>query len=150
MQVRNKHGQTNSGHPQHKNEGTRAAADPKSSTQRRGTPCLVRTVNCAVDKTELRKPLMAHVGQGSCGGRLHGNCAACLTTTKPSASAARAPPTLASAKYSTPAEGAEAGPSKRPEKTRGGREKGSGSHARPDNNAKLAILELMNESFVTT
>ena len=37
----------------------RAAADPNSSTQRRGAPCLVRTVNCAINKTERHKPLMA-------------------------------------------------------------------------------------------
>ena len=53
------HGHTNSGQTQHRNEGARAAEDPNSSTQRRGAPCLVRTVNCAVNKTERHKPLVA-------------------------------------------------------------------------------------------
>ena len=43
----------------------------------------------------------------------------------------------------TPAEGTGAGPSKRPKKTKGGSEKGSGSRARPDNNAKLEILKFV-------
>ena len=43
----------------------------------------------------------------------------------------------------TPAEGAGAGPSQRPKKTKKGSEKGSGARARPDNNAKLEIIMLV-------
>ena len=132
---------TNSGQTQHRHEGTRAAADAKSSTQRRGAPCLVRTVNCAITKTERRKPLMGHVCQGGCGGRLHGNCGSMFDDhdTKRVCSTCVAE----AGKRKAASEGAGTGPSKRPKKTKGGSEKGSGSRARPDNNAKLEIIKFV-------
>ena len=85
-----------------------------------------------------------HVCQGGCGGRLHGHCGSMFDDheRKRICSTCVAE---AGKRKATPAESAGAGPSKRPEKTTGGSEKGSGSRARPDNNAKLEILKLMDD-----
>ena len=109
---------------------------------RRGAPCLVRTVNCAINKTTPQAP-HGHVCQGGCGGRLHGNCGSMFDDheTKRICSTCV---TKAGKRKATPAEGAGAGPSKRPKKTKGGSREGSGSRARPDNNTKLEILKLMD------
>jgi len=84
-----------------------------------------------------------HVCQGGCGGRLHGNCGSMFDDheTKRICSTCVA---KAGKRKATPAEGAGAGPSKRPKKTKGGSREGSGSRARPDNNTKLEILKLMD------
>ena len=141
--------QTNSRQTQHRNGGKRAAASPKTSTQRRGAPCLVRTVNYAINNTELRKPLIHTSVSEGCGGRLDGNCGSMFDDheTKRICSMCVA---VAGKRKATPAESAGAGPSKRPKKTKGGSEKGSGSRARSDNSAKLETLQLMDGSFVTT
>ena len=70
-----------------------------------------------------------HVCQGGCGGRLHGNCGSMFDDheTKRICSTCVA---KAGKRKATPAEGAGAGPSKRPKKTKGGSRKGSGSRAR--------------------
>ena len=70
-----------------------------------------------------------HVCQGGCGGRLHGNCGSMFDDheTKRICSTCVA---KAGKRKTTPAEGAGAGPSKRPKKTKGGSRKGSGSRAR--------------------
>ena len=83
-----------------------------------------------------------HGCQGGCGGRLHGNCASMFDDheTKSICSTCVAEPRQRKA---TPAEGAGAGPSQRPKKTKGGTEKGSGTRARPDNHAKLEILKFV-------
>ena len=84
-----------------------------------------------------------HVCQGGCGGRLHGNCGSMFDDheTKRICSTCVA---KVGKRKATPAEGAGAGPSKRPKKTKGGSREGSGSRARPDNNTKLEILKLMD------
>ena len=90
-----------------------------------------------------------HVCQGACGGRLHGNCGSMFDDheTKRICSTCVAE---AGKRKVTPAESAGAGPSKRPKKTKGESEEGFGPRARPDNSAKLEIVKLMDESFVTT
>ena len=50
----------------------------------------------------------------------------------------------------TSAESDWAGLSKHPKKTKGRSEKCCGSRGRPDNHAKLEIIKLTNENFVTT
>ena len=71
-----------------------------------------------------------HVCKGGCGGRLHGNCGSMFEDDDKhricSTCVAKA-----GKRKATPAEGAGAGPSQPPKK-----KKGSGSRARPDNNAK--------------
>jgi len=69
-----------------------------------------------------------HVCQGGCGGRLHGNCGSMFDDheTKRICSTCVA---KAGKRKATPAEGAGAGPSKRPKKTKGGSREGSGSRA---------------------
>ena len=81
-----------------------------------------------------------HVCQGGCGGRLHGNCGSMFYHhgTKRICSTCVAE---AGKRKATPAESDGAGPSERPKKTKGGSEKGSGSRARPVNNAKLEIVK---------
>ena len=66
-----------------------------------------------------------HVCQGGCGGRLHGNCGSMFDDheTKRICSTCVA---KAGKRKATPAEGAGAGPSKRPKKTKGGSKQGSG------------------------
>ena len=110
----------------------------------------MRTANCAINKTERHKPVMATSVREDVAGGSTVIAAACLTTTKRSASsAARASPTLARAKrHQLKVLGRNHLNARR--KRMGGSEKGSGSRARPDNNAKLEILKLMDESFVTT
>ena len=103
----------------------------------------MRTVNCAINNTERRKPLMATSVTEDVAGGSTAIAAARLTTTKRSASAARASPRLASA--ATPAEGAGAGPSKRPKNKKDAGGKGSSSsRLRLDNDQKLEILKLMD------
>ena len=79
-----------------------------------------------------------HVCKGGCGGRLHGNCGSMFEDDDKhricSTCVAKA-----GKRKATPAEGAGAGPSQPPKK-----KKGSGSRARPDNNAKLEILKLID------
>ena len=66
-----------------------------------------------------------HVCQGGCGGRLHGNCGSMFDDheTKRICSTCVA---KAGKRKATPAEGAGAGPSKRPKKTKGVSKQGSG------------------------
>eukprot|EP00903_Cladosiphon_okamuranus_P010992 g10381.t1 len=84
-----------------------------------------------------------HVCKGGCGGRLHGNCGSIFEDDDKHRICSKCV-AKAGKRKATPAEGAGAGSSKRPKKTKGRRKKGSGSRARPDNNTKLEILKLMD------
>ena len=65
---------------------------------RRGAPCLVRKVNCAFNRAERSKTLMAMSAREDVAGGSTAISAAVLTTSRRTASAARALPGLASAK----------------------------------------------------
>ena len=83
-----------------------------------------------------------HVCQGGCSERLHGIFGSMFDDheTKRICSTCVAE---AGRRKTSPAEGAGAGPSQRPTNTKGGGEKGSGSRARSDNNAKVEILKFV-------
>ena len=61
------------GQTPHRKEGTRAAADPKSFTQRRTMPCAQGEMLCLRQNRALQAP-DGHVCQGKRGRRLHGSC----------------------------------------------------------------------------
>ena len=69
--------------------------------------------------------LHGHVCQGGCGGRLHGNCG-CMFDDHETKRICSTCVAKAGKRKATPAEGAGAGPSKRPKKTKGGSKQGSG------------------------
>ena len=122
---------------------------------RRGVPCLVRKVNCAFNRTERRKTLMATSAREDVAGGSTANCGSvfddiethrirstCVTRIdKRKATAADG--AGAGPSHRPSAAGAGAGPSERQKDKSGGSKKG-GSRARPNNNTKLEILKLLD------
>ena len=87
------------------------------AAQRRTMPCTDRELRHQRDRTPQAPH--GHVCQGGCGGRLHGNCGSMFDDheTKRICSTCVAE---AGKRKATPAEGAGAGSSQRPKKTKGG------------------------------
>ena len=108
------HEQQRTGQIQHRNESARTTADrPEQlyAAQRRTMPCAEGELCHQPDRTPQAPH--GHVCNGGCGGRLHGNCGSMFKDheTKRICSTCVA---KAGKRKATPAEGAGAGPSKRP------------------------------------